>query len=106
MKNLVICLLLFRQIYLILLHPFIPFLPKRFGKILNLVIILKNHLMFKDWDLKSQSNFNKSYSKIDWLIDLVSNIRSTKVNLNVSSAGSFIDISTFELMSSLIKKAL
>ena len=30
-----------------------------------------------------KESFNKSYSKINWLIDLVSNIRSTKVDLNV-----------------------
>ena len=52
--------------------------------------------MFKSWDIKPKQAFNKSYIKIDWLIDLVSNIRSTKVNLNVSP-GSFIDISTSEL---------
>jgi len=57
--------------------------------------------MFKDWDVKSQSSFNKSFNKIDWLIDLVTNIRSTKVDLNVSP-GSFIDISTAELNSNKI----
>ena len=54
--------------------------------------------MLKDWNIKSQSNFNPSYNKIDWLIDLVTNIRSTKVDLNVSP-GAFIDISTAELSS-------
>ena len=34
--------------------------------------------MFKDWDIKSQLTFSKSYNKIDWLIDLVTSIRSTK----------------------------
>jgi valyl-tRNA synthetase len=57
--------------------------------------------MFKDWDVKSQSSFNKSFNKIDWLIDLVTNIRSTKVDLNVSP-GSFIDISMAELNSNKI----
>ena len=52
--------------------------------------------MFKDWNLKSQSSFNKSYIKIDWLIDLVSNIRSTKVNLGISP-GSYIEVSINEL---------
>ena len=52
--------------------------------------------MFKNWDFKRQENFYKSYNKIDWLIDLVSNIRSTKVNLNVAP-GTYIDISTAEL---------
>ena len=57
--------------------------------------------MFKDWEIKSQSSFSKGHSKIDWLIDLVTNIRSTKVSLNVSP-GSFINISTAELNSSKI----
>ena len=55
--------------------------------------------MLKDWNIKPQSGFLKSYKKIDWLINLVSNIRSTKVNLGVSP-GSFIDVSTAELSSS------
>ena len=55
--------------------------------------------MFKDWNVQYQSSFNKSYSKIDWLIKLVTSIRSTKVNLGVSP-GAFIDISTAELSSS------
>ena len=55
--------------------------------------------MFKDWNVKYQSSFNKSYSKIDWLINLVTSIRSTKVNLG-ASPGAFIDISTVELSSS------
>ena len=57
--------------------------------------------MFKDWNIKSQSSFNVSYKKIDWLIDLVTSIRSTKVDFNVSP-GSFIDISTAELNSNKI----
>ena len=52
--------------------------------------------MFKDWNIIKRSNFKKTYNKIDWLIDLVTNIRSTKVNLNVSP-GSYIDVSTNEL---------
>ena len=52
--------------------------------------------MFKDCDIKSQLAFSKSHNKIDWLIDLVTRIRSTKIDLNVSP-GSFIDISTNEL---------
>ena len=54
--------------------------------------------MFKNWDIKPQITFNPSYNKIDWLIDLVTNIRSTKVDLNVSP-GAFITISTAELSS-------
>jgi len=57
--------------------------------------------MFKDWNIKPQQTFNKSFNKIDWLIDLVTNIRSTKVVLDVSP-GTFIDVSTSELNSSKI----
>jgi len=57
--------------------------------------------MFKDWDLKAQPKFQQSYNKIDWLIGLVSNIRSTKVALNISPAA-FIDISMAELSSNKI----
>ena len=52
--------------------------------------------MFKSWKLIPQTSFNKSYNKIDWLIQLVSSIRSTKVNLDVSP-GAFIEISINEL---------
>ena len=55
--------------------------------------------MYKDWNLKFQPTFNKSYNKIDWLIQLITNIRSTKADLDVSP-GSFIDISIDELNSS------
>ncbi|HIF01776.1 MAG TPA: hypothetical protein EYQ84_00005, partial [Nitrospinaceae bacterium] len=54
--------------------------------------------MFKDWLLPTKPNtsFKNSYQKIDWLIQLVSSIRSTKVDLDVSP-GSFIDISIKDL---------
>ena len=42
------------------------------------------------------------YCEYDWLIEIVKNIRSTKVNLNVSP-GSFIDISITELSTDKIK---
>ena len=83
---------------LILLHPFIPFFTEKVWQDFKFSNYFKTPLMFKDWDIKSQQSFNKSYSKIDWLIDFVTSIRSTKVALNVSP-GSFIDISTSELSS-------
>ena len=64
--------------------------------------------MFKNWDILKHPKFNSSYNKIDWLINLVSSIRSTKVELNVSPS-SFIDISINELNSnkrSIIKDNL
>ena len=81
---------------LILLHPFIPFFTEKVWQDFKFINYFKTPLMFKNWDLKSNVSFNKSFNKIDWLIELVSNIRSTKVNLNISP-GSFIDISTSEL---------
>jgi len=81
---------------LVLLHPFIPFFTESVWQEFKFNNYFKSPLMFKDWDIKPQSTFNKSYKKIDWLIDLVTSIRSTKVDLNVSP-GSFIDISTNEL---------
>ena len=54
--------------------------------------------MYKDWETKPNPTFRKSYNKIDWLIELVTNIRSTKVKLNVSP-GSFIDVSIEEINS-------
>ena len=84
---------------LILLHPFIPFFTERVWQDFKFSNYFKTPLMFKDWGIKPQSIFNKSYNKIDWLIELVVSIRSTKVDLNVPP-GSFIDISTGELNSS------
>ena len=84
---------------LILLHPFIPFVTEKVWQDFKFSRYYKTPLMFKNWQIKPQSTFNKSYNKIDWLIELVTSIRSTKVDLNVSP-GSFIDISTSELNSS------
>ena len=83
---------------LILLHPFIPFFTEKVWKDLKFSNYYKTPLMFKSWNIKPQKTFNLSYKKIDWLIDLVTGIRSTKVDLNVSP-GSFIDISTSEINS-------
>jgi valyl-tRNA synthetase len=78
------------------LHPFIPFFTEKVWLDFNFNKFFKTSLMFKKWDLKPQFNFRKSYDKIDWLIQLVTSIRSTKVNLEVSP-GSFLDISINEL---------
>jgi len=87
---------------LILLHPFIPFFTEKVWKDFKFNSYFKTSLMFKNWNLHKQSNFNKSHSKIDWLINLITNIRSTKVDLGISP-GVFIDISTSELSSEKIE---
>ena len=84
---------------LLLLHPFIPFFTERVWLDFKFNSYFKSPLMYKDWNLKFQPTFNKSYNKIDWLIQLITNIRSTKADLDVSP-GSFIDISIDELNSS------
>ncbi len=81
---------------LIMLHPFIPFFTEKVWKDFRFDNYFNKSLMLKDWNIIEQRSFNKSYDKIDWLINTVSNIRSTKVNLGVSP-GSFVDISTVEL---------
>ena len=86
---------------LILLHPFIPFFTERVWQDFKFINYFKKPLMLKDWNVKAQPSFNKCYNQIYWLIDLVTTIRSTKVDLNVSP-GSFIDISTAELNSNKI----
>jgi valyl-tRNA synthetase len=86
---------------LILLHPFIPFFTEKVWQDFKFANYFNKPLMFKDWKIKSHLSFSKNHSKIDWLIDLVTNIRSTKVNLNISP-GSFIDVSTAKLSSNKI----
>ena len=86
---------------LVILHPFIPFFTEKVWQDFHLSKYFKTPLMFKSWDIKPQLNFSKSFKKIDWLIDVVQNIRSTKVNLNISP-GAFIDVSTVELTSNKI----
>ena len=83
---------------LILLHPFIPFFTEKVWLDFNFQSYFKSPLMFKDWNLSTKltPSFNQSYKKIDWLIHLVTNIRSTKADLDVSP-GSFLDISINEL---------
>ena len=83
---------------LIMLHPFIPFFTEKIWLDLKLNTKLKTPLMQKSWDLTFRPgiNFKKSYDKIDWIRNLVSNIRSSKVDLDVSP-GDFIDISIQEL---------
>jgi valyl-tRNA synthetase len=83
---------------LIMLHPFIPFFTEKVWLDLKLNKKLKKPLMQKGWDLSTKPNtqFKKSYEKIDWIIKLITNIRSTKVDLDVAP-GDFIDFSAYEL---------
>jgi len=83
---------------LIMLHPFIPFFTEKISLDLKLEKSVKTPLMYRNWALpaKPDIKFKRSYQKIEWLIQLITNIRSTKVDLNVPP-GSFIDISIEDL---------
>ena len=83
---------------LVMLHPFIPFFTEKLWLDLKLNTKLKTPLMYKNWVLpmKTKVNFKKSYEKIDWLIELITNIRSAKVDLD-APPGLLIDISTQDL---------
>jgi valyl-tRNA synthetase len=81
-----------------MLHPFIPFFTEKVCLDLKLNKKLKTPLMQKEWYLQFKPNneFKLSYEKIDWITKLVTSIRSTKVDLDVSP-GDFIDVSIHEL---------
>ncbi len=83
---------------LVMLHPFIPFFTEQIWLDLKLDHNLKKPLMYKNWSLliKTNNSFKNSYKKIDWLIQLVTSIRSTKVDLQISP-GSYIEISIVDL---------
>ena len=81
---------------LILLHPFIPFFTEKVWQDCKFTNYFNKPLMLKDWTIKSVSTFKPSHRKINWLIDLVTSIRSTKINLNISP-GSYIEVSIVEL---------
>ena len=83
---------------LVILHPFIPFFTEKIWMDLNLKNTLKSPLMYKNWTLPIKTNllFKKSHQKIDWIIQLITIIRSTKVDLDIP-ASSFIDISIDDL---------
>lgn len=81
---------------LMILHPFIPFFTEKVWQDFKFNDYFNAPLMLKNWDINSEEKFSNSHDKIDWLINLISNIRSTKVDLSIPP-GSFIDISINEL---------
>jgi valyl-tRNA synthetase len=67
-----------------LLHPFIPFFTEYVWKENNLDKILKSDLINADWPkTEKMSSFNQSSLEIETLIQIISSIRSTKVQLNI-----------------------
>ena len=79
----------FKQI-LILLHPFIPFITEELW-LKNKLDKPKNYLMFANWSNK-KANKDKQIKEVENIINLISQLRAFKNELNVSP-GSFVDMS-------------
>jgi len=81
---------IFKQI-LILMHPFIPFKTEEIWLKNKLDNSKKNFLMLANWP-KAKSSKDKDFKEVKKIINMISEIRSFKSELNVNP-GSFIDIS-------------
>jgi len=80
----------FREI-LIMLHPFIPFVTEKIWLTNKFDNKNKNFLMLSNW-ISGKSKKDSDHKQVQQIIDIISQIRSFKNELNVSP-GSFIDIS-------------
>ena len=80
----------FRQI-IIMLHPFIPFVTEKIWLTNKFDNKNKNFLMLSNW-ISGKSKKDSDHKQVQQIIDIISEIRSFKNELNVSP-GSFIDIS-------------
>ena len=82
---------IFKQI-LIILHPFIPFVTEEIWLKNKFDKSNKNYLMYTSWPI-SKPKRDKSIKDVEKIINIISELRSFKNELNVSP-GSYIDIST------------
>jgi len=80
----------FKEI-LILMHPFIPFVTEEIWLKNKLDNSGKNYLMFSNW-ISGKAKKDKDFKEVEKVINIISQIRSFKNELNVSP-GSFIDVS-------------
>ena len=68
-----------------MLHPFIPFFTESVWTKNKFNNFYKSNLVLSDWPAyNKQMNFSKNQKSINNLIDLISNIRSTKSELNIA----------------------
>ncbi len=73
------------------MHPFIPFVTEKIWLKNKLDNSGKNYLMFSNW-ISGKIKKDKDFKEVEKIINIISQIRSFKNELNVSP-GSFIDIS-------------
>jgi len=79
-----------------LLHPFIPFFTEHVWQKNNFDNHSKSDLITSDWPTpKKISSFNKNSIEIDSIIDIITSIRATKVQLNIPP-NLYCDIVYFE----------
>ena len=67
-----------------ILHPFIPFFTENLWSLNGYKKIFKNFLISSSWpDYKKKKDFDKNQNNVNDLIELISNIRSTKAELKI-----------------------
>ena len=68
-----------------ILHPFIPFFTETLWKKNKFNHFFKSDLVLAEWpEFKGQKVFNKNQENVTKLIELISSIRSTKSELNIT----------------------
>ena len=68
-----------------ILHPFIPFFTESVWSQNKFNNFFNSDLVLSEWpEYKKQKNFNKNQENISNLIELISSIRSTKAELNIT----------------------
>jgi valyl-tRNA synthetase len=68
-----------------LLHPFIPFFTESVWLKNNYKKIFKTNLISAEWpEYKEKIKYNKNHTEINFLIELITSIRSTKAELKVT----------------------
>ena len=68
-----------------ILHPFIPFFTESLWSKNKFNNFFKSNLVLTQWpEYGKQKNFNKNHEDINNLIELISSIRSTKAELNIT----------------------
>jgi len=68
-----------------MLHPFIPFFTESVWSKNKFNIFFKTDLVLSQWPIYQNIRFyNKNHENINKLIELISNIRSTKAELNIA----------------------